>query len=318
MRVLLTGASGFIGSNVLAYWLEHTDHTFVCPVSFRHLGQGHPVLANDRVEVIYHDLRGRLPFIGPPCEIILNLASESHVDRSIQSPVDFIENNVSSTLSVLEYARRCPPKVFLHFSTDEVYGPHDHEAWDVLLPSNPYSASKACQEMIAISYWRTYGVPVVITNSNNIVGPNQDPEKFVPKVIDKIRRGEEVGIHVTKEGPGKRHYNPVQNVASALLHIVKLGPGTESDRPQRWLLPGGEELDNLDMANLIAKVMGLPLNWVPVDVHDIRPGYDQSYAPTHGDLPGWEPVISLEACLKGIVDAGSVDSHPKLFPPRGH
>ena len=308
MRVLLTGASGFIGSNVLKYMLEHTDWEFVCPVSFRHQGQGQKVLTNSRVKTVYHDLRGKMPHIGK-VDIILHFASESHVDRSIEDPVHFIENNVQSTLQVLEYARRCKPMAFLLFSTDEVYGPHDHAEWDVLLPSNPYSASKAAQEMIAISYWNTYGVPVIITNSNNIVGLGQDPEKFIPKVIGLINAGSPVTVHVTAAGPGRRHYNPVQNVADALLFIFKYSMAislSSGDRPMRFELPGGKELDNFQMVHLLAKLMGKPVETKMVAAGSVRPGYDQSYAPTLGQhllKLNWKPVISLEDCLKEVIDA---------------
>lgn len=311
-RVLLTGASGFVGSNVLKYWLEHTDYEFICPVSFRHLGQGREVLTNPRVKTVYHDLRGKMPHIGK-VDTILHLASESHVDRSIEDPVHFIENNVQSTLQVLEYARQCKPEVFLLFSTDEVYGPHNHKDWDVLLPSNPYAASKAAQEMIAIAYWRTYDVPVVITNSNNIVGPGQDPEKFFPKVIGLINAGKPVKIHVTGAGPGRRHYNPVQNVADALMFIVNscLPQGSHfqlhaGDRPLRFELPGGKDLDNFEVVHLIGRLMGKHPETVMEAAGVDRPGYDQFYAPTQGTALlslGWKPVISLEDCVKGILSA---------------
>lgn len=313
MRVMITGASGFIGSNVLDYLLDHSGiEEFICPITFRHLGAGSRMPLSRRVIVFYHDLRGKMPEGLIECDMILHLASESHVDRSIEDPVHFIENNISSTLQVLEYARRVKPKLFILFSTDEVYGPHDHRDWDVLLPSNPYAASKAAQEMIAIAYWRTYGVPVVITNSNNIIGPDQDPEKFVPRVIRQISQGKPVTLHVTEDGKyGVRHYNPVQNVANALQQIMRIEYGhgdcnALDDRPSRYELPGGEELDNLQMAAKIAYIMGEKLVIEKVPVEGVRPGYDQTYAPTHGErllARGWEPVMSVDECLKEIVNA---------------
>jgi dTDP-glucose 4,6-dehydratase len=304
MRVLITGADGFIGSNVLEYFLEYTDWDFVLLCSWRHQGNPLNVKPNKRVEVITHDLVGPVPNIGD-FDFIFHLASESHVDRSIKDPINFVENNISSTLQMLEYARKYPPKLFLMFSTDEVYGAMDHEEWDVLLPSNPYAASKAAQEMIAIAYWKTYGIPVVITNSNNIVGKNQHPEKFVPKVVDLIARGETVQIHTANGRPGRRYWNPVQNVADALLFIAARKPASypDTDRPDKYNLSGGKELDNLQMAQLISGILGVPLKYELIDAETIRPGYDEFYAHTRGmlDERGWEAPYNLEEGLKWIL-----------------
>lgn len=301
MRVLMTGASGFIGSGVLNYLLDNTDWEFTCISSWRHKGSPLNMPKSERVTVVTADLAGQMPRVGQ-FDYVLHLASESHVDRSIQDPVTFIENNVSSTLQMLEYARRWPPKVFVLFSTDEVFGAKEHDEWDVLLPSNPYSASKAAQEMIAIAYWSTYQVPVVITNSNNIVGPNQHLEKYLPKLVDLITHGEEVTVHTSNEQPGRRFYNPVQNVANALKFILEnYEDGT--DRPPRFNLPGGEELDNFELAHLVAFILGKELHVKFVDVATIRPGYDEFYPRTDGALQqmGWKPVISLRDALPGII-----------------
>lgn len=202
-KALISGASGFVGSNVLDFLLKETDWEFTCIASWRH--HGSPLRINPRnkrVTVITHDLTGPLPDLGD-FDYILNLASESHVDRSIADPVPFIETNVAIVLWMLEYARKRPTKRFIHFSTDEVLGSDGY-------PSNPYAASKAAQEAIATAYWRTYGIPVVITQSNNIVGPNQDPEKFVPKIIELIKKQKPVPIHTFNGTLGKRYYNPVE------------------------------------------------------------------------------------------------------------
>lgn len=316
-RILITGASGFIGSGVLEYMLENTTWEFVCLCSFRHKGNPLNLPINDRVRIVYCDLRGEIPELGD-FDYILNLASESHVDRSIADPVNFIENNVSSTLQVLEYARKhwktdkIGKHVFLQFSTDEVYGAQEHAEWDVLLPANPYSASKAAQEMICLAYWRTYGLPIVITNSNNIVGKNQDPEKFVPKLVKLIKAGETVTIHRTSTGAlGKRYYNPVENVADALLFILdrfpqsyhaEVMPYKQVTHCDRYNLPGGTELDNLEMAQLIAKLLGKELKHKVEAAEKSRPGYDQFYPKTEGRLDelGWEPPLTLEEGLAWV------------------
>jgi dTDP-glucose 4,6-dehydratase len=302
--VLMTGSDGFIGSNVLQYLLNNTDWVFTLICSWRHKGNPLNVPRSNRVEVITHDLVGPLPDLGA-FDYILNLASESHVDRSIEDPVSFIENNVSSTLQVLEYARRYKPEKFIQFSTDEVYGAHQHEEWDVLLPSNPYSASKAAQEAIAIAYAQTYKLPIIITNSNNVIGLHQNPEKYVPKLIEKIRCGQVVEIHTNNGKLGKRFYNPVNNVASALIHILKSDNKPLAGYPiPRYSLYGGDEYDNLEMAQLIAKLMGKKLKHKLIDVHTVRPAYDGFYPEVIGALEelSWYPEHELKDCFQWMIN----------------
>lgn len=306
MRVLMTGSSGFIGSNVLEYFLEHTDWEFVCICSFRHMGSPLNVPMSNRVEVVTADLRGFIPDLGD-FDYILHLASESHVDRSQADPVNFIENNISSTLQMLEYARKHKPKKFLMFSTDEVYGAREHGDWDVLLTTSPYSASKASQEHIVTSYFNTFKVPVIITNCNNVVGPNQHPEKFVPKLVELIRAGKTVDLHVDQDGNyGRRIYIPVDNVASALQFILeqpyKADPTMEpiGQFPPRYSILSGEELDNKLIAQLVADILGLPLRYVDKEAAKARPGYDRFYSQSTDEKLyelGWKPPQTLREGL---------------------
>jgi len=323
-RVLLTGAGGFAGSHVLRHLLTETDWEIVCPVTFRHHGNPARIASalegngawHQRTQVIMHDLTAPFPGIADRvarCDHVIAMASESHVDRSIATPVPFIRNNTDVILSTLEYARAVQPESVIVFSTDEVYGPmagnEPHAEWAPVLPSNPYSASKAAQEAIAISYWRTYGVPVVLANSMNLIGEMQDPEKFLPMVISEILRGGTVPIHGTPGNIGSRFFIHARNVADALLFLLRqpvaMFPG--HDRPGRWNV-AGERLTNLDLAVAAAAIMGRELNYRLTDFHSARPGHDPHYGLDGAKLAaaGWKPpqpfAESLERTVRWSLD----------------
>jgi dTDP-glucose 4,6-dehydratase len=311
-RVLITGASGFVGSHVLRYLRRTTGWSFTCLCSWAHAGNPlrlADLAADERVDVVTHDLRGPLPELGI-FDYVLHLAAESHVDRSIADPVHFIENNVASTLNVLEYARAHPPRALILFSTDEVYGPNSTGVeWSPIVPSNPYAASKAAAEAIAVSYWRTYRVPLVITNTNNIVGPGQHGEKFVPRILAALAEDRPLTVHKHGDRIGRRYYNPVANVAAALRFILGYAdllpdlPG--GDRPWRFNLPGGEERTNLELAVEIAAILGLHLTVDFQEVGSLRPGYDGQYGHADGTLTdlGFRPVVTLSEGLRDLVIA---------------
>lgn len=321
-RVLLTGAGGFVGHHFLEHLLATTDWGIVATGSFRHRGKtdrivqvldGHPSWRG-RVDVLTHELTA--PFstqamyrIGSP-DYIIAMASESHVDRSISDPVPFVRNNVDVILSTLELARVVQPKAVIVVSTDEVYGPCEpgqgHVEWSPIIPSNPYSASKAAQEAIAISYWRTYGVPIILTNTMNIIGERQDPEKFLPMLIRRISRGEVVTIHGTPDQIGTRHYLHARNAASAWLYLLEettpwMFPGYEM--PSRWNVAGPEPVSNLELALAVASIIGKPLNYELVDFHSARPGHDPHYGLHSGKLAkaGWKPPVDFRESLERTV-----------------
>lgn len=301
-RVLITGADGFIGSNVLQYLLNNTDWEFTCICSFRHMGSPLNIPLSNRVKIITADLRGVVPEIGD-FDYILHLASESHVDRSQADPVNFVENNISITLQILEYARKHPPERFILFSTDEVYGAREHDDWDILLTTSPYSASKGSQELITMSYFNSYGVPAIITNCNNVIGPNQHPEKFVPKLVKLIKAGKMVDLHIHKGKYGRRIYNPVENVGSALKFILSQPYKPHGQFPPRYSILGGEELDNLQIAELVAEILGKELKYRDIEATTVRPGYDKFYSQSNEeklfDL-GWRPPRTLKEGLQWI------------------
>jgi dTDP-glucose 4,6-dehydratase len=271
----------------------------------------------DRVKIITHDLIAPLTedvksAIGIP-DVILNIASDSHVDRSITHPAEFIENNVKLVINMLEFAREVKPKMFLQFSTDEVYGQApigvNHKEWSSIVPSNPYSASKAAQEAIAISYWRTYSVPVILTNTMNVFGERQDKEKFVQLCIDYVNEGKKISIHSYPDGKtaGSRFYIHARNVADAVKFImdnVKPRMYPKYELPERFNVVGEKEVDNLTMAQMIAKIVGKPLNYELVNFHSSRPGHDCRYALDGAKLAeyGWKPKVSFEDSLKRTVN----------------
>lgn len=316
-NILLTGASGMVGSHLLQKLVDG-GYNIVCLCSWKHLGKPENILScNDlsNVKIITHDLNAPLTVdvkkqIGN-IDIILNIASDSHVDRSITEPVSFIQNNVNLAINMLEFAREIKPKLFLQFSTDEVYGVAEdnfnHKEWASIVPSNPYSASKACQEAIAISYWRTYGVPVVITNTMNVFSERQDWEKFIPLVVKKIKNQETVFIHSypNKQKAGSRYYIHADDVANAVIHIMRIEPQIypKNGLPSRYNIVGEKEVDNLELAKAISNVLDKELNYELVDFHSSRPGHDTRYA-LDGTLlrsTGWDVENSFDDKLKEVV-----------------
>jgi dTDP-glucose 4,6-dehydratase len=215
-------------------------------------------------------------------DIIINLASISDVEQSIREPTRVITNNVNCMLEAIEKAReRKIP--FIQFSTVEVYE-----------SANPYAASKSAQESIATAYHKTYGIPVIITTTNNIVGKGQKG-KFIPTLIGQITKGEEVSIYTNNGEMGYRTYNPVLNIVDALAFIINrpIQPFT------RYHLGGGQELSNLEMAQKIARLLHKPLKYKLVEASEVRPGYTR-HLKSDGlrleDL-GWKPPQTLDEGL---------------------
>src|SRR3990167_2249546 len=324
-RVLLTGISGSIGIHFFVHICHNTDWDVVGVASFRHKGwadrineelKSHPEWSN-RLTMITHDLVG--PFsemtkkkIGK-IDYIINLASLSDVEASIHDPVTFIQNNVWSTLNILEYAREVEPEAFIQFSTDEVFGPTDgkflYKEWDAQVPSNPYAASKSCQESIAIGYWRTYGVPLILTHTMNNFGEMQQGSKFPVMIQKAIEAGEEVTIHGESNGEiGSRSYIHSRNTADAVLFILKntkphLHSSLAIDKPDCYNIAGDEQLTNLELSETIARLMGKELKYKIVDSHKARPGHDPHYGLDDSKLRnlGWKSPVSFEESLRNTI-----------------
>lgn len=317
MRVLITGIGGSIGVHMLAHILQNTGWEVVGIDSFRHKGLTDRLTTDERLTIITHDLTAPIsPMMAQKIgtiDYIINLASLSDVQLSIEEPAAFIFNNVQLMTTMLDYAREAKPKAFIQFSTDEVYGASGedgaHVEWSPIIPSNPYSASKAAQEAIAISYWRTYGVPVIITNTMNNFGEMQQAQKFPAMVQKRIENGEVVTIHGKPGDIGSRYYLHSRNAADAVLWILTNtkpylhAPG-EIDRPDRYNIVGDRRINNLDLATLIAELMGKDFQYELVDFHATRPGHDKHYGLDGAKLAklGWKAPLSFEDSLKNTID----------------
>ncbi len=322
-RVLLTGASGFFGSHLLRHLLMNTDWEIVCIVSWKHKGTPERIenawngMDKERVTIIRHDLEAALTEYTKKrlghIDYILNIASNSHVNRSIEDPVPFITGNVQLVLTMLELARELKPDLFLQFSTDEVYGPApegvNYKEGSPMRPSNPYSASKAAMENIAFSYWRTYGIPVVTTNTMNLLGQTQDAEKYPAQLIRKINKGEVVTVHGKPDDIGSRFYIHARNAADAVLFIVNNLPPKHYKEDivielDQYNIVGETELNNLELAQMTARLMGKELKYEFVDFHAARAGHDRRYALSGEKLKslGWKPPEDFEKSLAHTIN----------------
>ena len=203
--------------------------------------------------------------------------------------------------------------LFLQISTDEVYGPapdgHNHKEGEPHKPSNPYSASKAAQEDVCYAYWRTYDLPIAITNTMNIIGEMQDPEKFLPMLIKGIKAGHKVTIHANADGSkiGSRYYLHARNQADALLFLlnnVDFPRYKDGNDIGRFNVVGEREVTNLELAQMVADILGKELSYELVDFHSSRPGHDLRYALDGSKMAalGWQAPLSLDESLKNTVE----------------
>lgn len=324
--VLVTGGCGFAGHHLVEHLLLNTDWQIYIVDSLTYAGRVDrltDIKGYDpkRCSIIWHDLRSPIPNTFPKVSYVLHLAAESHVDRSIDNPVPFIHNNIMGTTNLVEWARhQFTLEHFVQISTDEVYGAapegYAHREWiDPMLPSNPYAASKVGQEAVAISYWRTYGLPLTITNTMNLYGERQDTEKFVPKTMKALMNRSSVVLHGKNVGSdfvySSRHWLHARNHADALLWILtqttplayNSGEGKIEPRPNRWHV-AGEERDVRQMTDAIARVLKISgYQYEKVDYHSTRPGHDHRYALDNSKIlaAGWKPPYSLDEALEKTV-----------------
>ncbi len=314
--ILITGGCGFIGHHFVEHILRTTNLNIIIldKLNYASLGLARlrdlGALDNPRVKVLTFDFQypltvGMIKEIGTNIDYIVHMAAETHVDNSIADPVNFIHNNVMSTVNLLEFSRQCNNlKLFFYFSTDEVYGPALNDKLykedERHNPTNPYSASKSSAEQICVAYHNTYKIPVIRINVMNAFGERQHVEKFIPKVIKKVLNDEIIHIHSypDKTTSGTRFYIHARNIAAAVLFLMKNGIVGES-----YNLTGEREISNLEMAQIIADTIGKPLKYELVDFHSSRPGHDLRYGLDGQKMTdmGWTMPVGFDESIRRTV-----------------
>ena len=320
-KILITGGAGFIAHHVIDKILSTTDWEIITLDRLDFSGNlnrlkevvsSYPKIEQKRVRIVHHDLKAELnPEISASIgkiDYISHLAAGSHVDRSITYPLEFVMDNVVGTAHILDYARKLDNlERFAYFSTDEIFGPApkgvNYKENDRYNSTNPYSATKAGAEELVVAFENTYGLPSLITHTMNVFGERQNPEKYIPMVIKKVRDNDKVMVHSNSEKTiaGSRHYIHAEDVADALLFLYKydistIKPDNTGAKCQKFNIVGKDEIDNLELAKFIAKTQDKDLNYEMLDFHSQRPGHDLRYALDGSKMEkmGWVPKSAYD------------------------
>jgi dTDP-glucose 4,6-dehydratase len=304
-RVLVTGGAGFIGSSFVHRFLARFPDSHVVVLdALTYAGRRENLdgLAARSLTFLHGDIRDpeAVARAMAGCDAVLNFAAESHVDRSIETPGEFIQTDVYGVFVLGEEARRAGVKRFVQISTDEVYGEvldgAATEEWP-LMPRSPYAASKAGGDRLAHAYWATYGLPVVVTRCANNYGPRQYPEKLVPLFVTNAIDDQSLPVYGT--GLNRRDWIHVDDHCDALLELLA-HPGIEGET---FNIGAGNELDVLTITDTLLRLLGKPRSLIQ-HVED-RPGHDRRYALDCSRLErltGWRPRVSFEEGLRRTVD----------------
>ncbi len=303
-RYLITGGAGFIGSNFIRYLFEHESGAEITNLdAMTYAGVPMTVAeldAHPNHRFVHGDIRDEqlVSELVPGHDVVVHFSAESHVDRSIERPSDFLDTNVVGTGVLLEAARRNEGTRFIHVSTDEVYGSLDTgfaEEADPLVPSSPYSASKAGSDLLALSYAETYGLDVLVTRCTNNYGPYQFPEKVIPLFVTNLLDGDKVPLY--GDGLNERDWLYVDDHCAALHLLVDAG-----ETGAIYNIGANEQLANIDLTRTILDALDLDDERIEYVVD--RLGHDRRYAVDSGKLRalGWAPVHSFEERIVDTID----------------
>lgn len=303
MKILVTGGAGFIGSNFIRYILKnYIDYEIVNLDKLTYAGNLENLrdIENDpRYSFIKGDICDKdvVNSLVKGVEAIINFAAETHVDRSILHPGEFIKTDVYGTYVLLEAVRANNIPRYIQISTDEVYGSIEEESFietDPLNPSSPYSASKAGADLFVLSYRVTYGLPVIITRSSNNFGPYQYPEKFIPLFITNALEDRELPLY--GDGKNIRDWIYVIDNCKAIDTILHRGVAGEI-----YNIGGGNEIDNITITRKILQITEKSESLIKM-VKD-RPGHDRRYSLNCDKIMkiGWQSEYEFDAALKETV-----------------
>jgi dTDP-glucose 4,6-dehydratase len=303
MHVLVTGAAGFIGSNFVRYVLQHHPDDAIVNLD-KLTYAGNPanladVAADPRYTFVHGDIcDGKLVRdVLRGVDAVVNFAAESHVDRSLVEPDGFLRTDIFGVFTLLEAVRELRIPRLLHISTDEVYGSvaqGSSRETDPLRPSNPYSASKAGGDLLALSYWHTHRVPVVITRSSNNFGPYQYPEKVVPLFITNALEDRPLPLY--GDGRNVRDWLYVLDNCAGIDLALRRGLDGEV-----YNIGGGNEVENVVLTREILRLTGKSESLIK-PVTD-RPGHDRRYSVDSSKIGrlGWAPRAPFAAALESTV-----------------
>ena len=304
MKLLVCGGYGFIGSAFIKNHLNNFSNDEIINIDNLTIGSNKFNLSeinNKNYSFVKEDIKNFdvIEKISKDVDIIINFAAETHVDRSISNSKPFIETNILGTYSLLESSRKYDKK-FIHISTDEIYGDLENKKSfnedDILKPSNPYSATKAAADLLVGSYKRTYGIDSIITRCTNNFGPNQFPEKLIPKTI--IRASQDLKIPLYGDGNQIRSWIHVVDHVSAIDALISRGKSGEIYNITAW-----NEISNKDIVEKILKIMKKPSDLIEF-VPD-RPGHDKHYSINSSKIKNeinWSPKFNFDDALKETVN----------------
>ena len=329
---MVTGGAGFIGHHMIRRLLKHAEYNIVSldRLDFAgnlnriaELGQEFGTDATSRIRIVHHDLKAEInPQLARqigPIDYIIHMAAGSHVTRSIENPMLFVQDNVVGTCNLLDYARNHLPDLakFINFGTDEVFGSApegiEYREYDRYNSRSPYSATKAGAEELCVAYENTFGMPIYCTHTMNVFGERQLPEKFIGLVIRKLLADESVTIHCderTGTESGLRHWVHAADVADATMFIMDLphrgfplAPDFGGASCPKFNIVGQREISNLEVAQTIANIMGRELKYTRVGYDTQRPGHDFRYALSGEYMKslGWEPKYDFDTRIKQMV-----------------